>query len=694
MDGLARESRRPGLKTSDTLDAQELVGSIAKDGTASLEPRHRQTTYIQNADFSNSSSSTSLTSDEDIEDYDKIKLDPDTIVDGSSGGPLGNPQPVADPDADQDLSLKPSSSGVGHIRRNPDSHDRQLSPDSRRKSIQIRLEKTDRKGHYILTADDPDIRDILRKGMEREEASQDPSKRARSLRDLVFTRQFTTFDRQNPLSAESPFHGFFTLFWLAMVLMFLKVSAYNWKEHGSIFGGNEVFKIMFGHDVLVLGFTDAAMVFSSALGFLLQKAIVNNYISWNRSGWIIQNIWQTFFLGSVVWWMFYREWPWSHTIFMVLHTMVFLMKQHSYCFYNGHLSVVYRRRNMLREKLRNLRETKPVGSGPTSPQTISPAVTSALEHVDSGDKKRRPGALRTATNLENETSDVASVATAMQSGQPLTSQQMQAFQRIIEEEIATLDRELKGKAQSDEKAYPNNLTFANFADWTILPTLVYELEYPRQERINWWYVLEKSMATFGTMCVMQVISQAYIYPPVAETVRMKEAGMSLEERAKQMPWIVSDMLFPLLLEQLLSWYVIWECVLNVLAELTCFADRGFYGDWWNSVSWDQYARDWNRPVHNFLLRHVYHSSISAFHLSKGTATFVTFLLSALVHELVMACLFKKVRGYLFTMQLLQMPLVMLSRTKLLKGRDLLGNVVFWIGLFVGPSVLTSFYLLI
>ncbi|THX00499.1 acyl-CoA/sterol acyltransferase [Aureobasidium pullulans] len=694
MDGLARESRRPGLKTSDTLDAQELVGSIAKDGTASLEPRHRQTTYIQNADFSNSSSSTSLTSDEDIEDYDKIKLDPDTIVDGSSGGPLGNAQSVADPNTDQDLSLKPSSSGVGHIRRNPDSHDRQLSPDSRRKSIQIRLEKTDRKGHYILTADDPDIRDILRKGMEREEASQDPSKRARSLRDLVFTRQFTTFDRQNPLSAESPFHGFFTLFWLAMVLMFLKVSAYNWKEHGSIFGGNEVFKIMFGHDVLVLGFTDAVMVFSSALGFLLQKAIVNNYISWNRSGWIIQNIWQTFFLGSVVWWMFYREWPWSHTIFMVLHTMVFLMKQHSYCFYNGHLSVVYRRRNMLREKLRNLRETKPVGSAPTSPQTISPAVTSALEHVDSGDKKRRPGALRTATNLENETSDVASVATAMQSGQPLASQQMQAFQRIIEEEIATLDRELKGKAQSDEKAYPNNLTFANFADWTILPTLVYELEYPRQERINWWYVLEKSMATFGTMCVMQVISQAYIYPPVAETVRMKEAGMSLEERAKQMPWIVSDMLFPLLLEQLLSWYVIWECVLNVLAELTCFADRGFYGDWWNSVSWDQYARDWNRPVHNFLLRHVYHSSISAFHLSKGTATFVTFLLSALVHELVMACLFKKVRGYLFTMQLLQMPLVMLSRTKLLKGRDLLGNVVFWIGLFVGPSVLTSFYLLI
>jgi sterol O-acyltransferase len=712
MDVKAQASRRPHLSTSDTLDANELVGSIAKDGTASLKPRHKHTTYLQTADASNSSSSASLTSDDDVEDYDKIQLDPDTIIDGSSGGPLG--ETATGSQQEQDLSLKPSRSGVGHIRRQSDNNTRQLSPDSRRKSIQVRLEKTDRKGHYTLTANDPDIRDILRKGMEREKASQDPSKRSRTLRDLVFTRQFTTFDRQNPLSAESPFHGFFTLFWLAMVLMFLKVSASNWREHGSIFGGNEVFKIMFGHDVLILGITDGVMVFSSILGFLLQKAIVNNYISWNTSGWIIQNIWQTFFLGSVVWWMFYREWPWSHTIFMVLHTMVFLMKQHSYCFYNGHLSVIYRRRNMLREKLRDLRDTKPSESAPSTPQQgISPAVTSALERVDSNDKKRRPATYRTSTNLEDETSDVASVAAAMQSGEPLTVDQMQTFYRVIEEEISTLDRELKGKAQSDEKAYPNNLTLSNFADWTILPTLVYELEYPRQERINWWYVLEKSMATFGTMCVMQVISQAYIYPPVAETVRMKEAGMSLEDRAKQMPWIVSDMLFPLLLEQLLSWYVIWvsynhanpfrrsrrltkiqECVLNVLAELTCFADRGFYGDWWNSVSWDQYARDWNRPVHNFLLRHVYHSSISAFHLSKGTATFVTFLLSALVHELVMACLFKKVRGYLFTMQLLQMPLVMLSRTKLLKGRNLLGNVVFWIGLFVGPSVLTSFYLLI
>lgn len=301
---------------------------------------------------------------------------------------------------------------------------------------------------------------------------------------------------------------------------------------------------------------------------------------------------------------------------------------------------------------------------------------------------------KASTNLLEEKSAISTIARAVESGESLDAEQLEAFSCVIRDEIESLSSELRGKSTLENRAYPNNLTLVNFADWTVLPTLVYELEYPRQERINWWYVAEKTAATFGIIWVMIVISQTYIYPPVAETVRMKEAGMTLQERAREFPWIVSDMLFPLLLEQILSWYLIFESLLNVLAELTHFADRGFYGDWWNSESFDQYARDWNRPVHTFLLRHVYHSSISSWHLSKTSATFITFLLSALVHELVMFCLFKKVRGYLFTSQLLQLPLVSLSRSRLLKGRNVLGNIIFWIGLFIGPAVITSLYLIV
>lgn len=48
-------------------------------------------------------------------------------------------------------------------------------------------------------------------------------------------------------------------------------------------------------------------------------------------------------------------------------------------------------------------------------------------------------------------------------------------------------------------------------------------------------------------------------------------------------------------------------------------------------------------MHTFLLRHVYASSISSYKLSRQSAMFFTFLLSAAVHELVMAIVTKKIR---------------------------------------------------
>jgi sterol O-acyltransferase len=323
------------------------------------------------------------------------------------------------------------------------------------------------------------------------------------------------------------------------------------------------------------------------------------------------------------------------------------------------------------------------------------SATTSLD-VSASDEltQRRSHGSKYSTDPSSEASDIVSIGQAIETGKPLDEEQIQTFHRVLNTEITILNEELRGKCTTTDKVYPNNLTLYNFVEWTCLPTLVYDLEYPRQERVNWWYVAEKSAATLGVIWVMIIISQAYIYPVVVETVRLKDAGMSLDERWKEFPWVVSDMLFPMLLEQLLSWYVIWECLLNVLAEITRFADRGFYGAWWNSVSFDQYARDWNRPVHNFLLRHVYHSSISFFHLSKMQATFFTFLLSAIVHEVLMFCLFKKVRGYLFTFQLTQLPLAAFMKTKMMRSRHTLGNIIFWFGLFIGPSVITSLYLIV
>lgn len=694
---------RPPLEAKDTLDAPALLGTLNRKGIAALERDHptpnghstapsapspiKPSANSDSRDFSRDAiggdsavaDASDEESDQTIEDYDQLELDPDTLVANSRKS--------------IDDSLRP-----GGMDSSPEKDTDKPYTKRKRNSIQIRLERTKEKGRYILTADDPEIRDILRKGMEREEMESSGKKGRIRFRDLVFTRQFTTFDRQNPVSSESPFFGFFTLFWIAMALLLFQTSLKNWREYGSILGSNQVMQMMFSRDVLVLGITDGVMTLGMFVTFFLQILVFKGWLNWSRDGWIIQNIWQSFYLGSVVGWAYFREWPWTHTIFAVLHGLVFLMKQHSYAFYNGYLSGVYRRRKLLRQKLDQLHHIEPVASAPSSPRSsrqidlasgidlaeLSRRASASQENASaarsSAMRNRRPSlGPRNSTNLAGEKSDVASVFAAITSGSTLNADQLSTFERVIESEVADLTKELQGKTLTTGhgKPYPENLRMRNFAEFICLPTLVYELSYPRQDRINWWYVLEKITATFGVLCIMQVISQAFIYPPVAKTVAMKASGMPIEERWREFPFIVSDMLFPLLIEQLLTWYLIWECILNVLAELTYFADRGFYGDWWNSVTWDQYARDWNRPVHNFLLRHVYHSSISTFHLSKHAATFVTFLLSALVHEMCMAIMFKKVRGYLFSMQLMQMPLVVLSRSKLLKGRTVLGNVVFW-----------------
>jgi len=698
---------RPPLDTPNPLDTPILSVTLGPDGIASLpkdglgrasDTGNGVLTSMMRAKTEEtvtepaSAAEEDESSDDAIEDYDELEVDPDTLVASSRKS--------------MDADFRPAAGGKnGSTSEETDGHCD--GGRHNRGSVQIRLEKTGRKGRYVLMADDPAIREILGKGIEREEALAGNKKSRVRFRDLVFTRQFTAFDRQNPATAETPFFGFFTLFWICIGWSLIQVGMRNWREYGNVLGQNQVMRMMFSHDVYVLGITDGVMCASTAVTYLLQLLVFKGYISWSKTGWILQNLWQSAYLGGVVGWAYFREWPWTHTIFAALHGLVFLMKQHSYSFYNGYLSAVYRRRALLERKLSELRTLDPVDSAPDSPHIplqfgeFSTAVdvggrasTSSADH-DIQPVRRRPSmGPRTSTNLAIEKSDMASVVAAIGSGQPIDYEQMQTFEGMFKLEIDDLSKELQGKSHEGKNAYPGNLRLSNFAEFICLPTLVYELEYPRQETINWWYVAEKAAATLGVLAIMMAISQAYIYPPVAKTVRMKEAGMPIDERWREFPWIVSDILFPLLIEQLLTWYLIWECILNLVAELTCFADRGFYGDWWNSVTWDQYARDWNRPVHNFLLRHVYHSSISTFRLSRTAATFVTFLLSALVHEMCMAIIFKKVRGYLFWSQLLQMPLVMLSRSKLLKGRVILGNVIFWVGLFFGPSFLTGLYLVI
>jgi sterol O-acyltransferase len=276
----------PVVSKTSIEDASRLVGELSPDGIASLRKEelpaapngsHRAILGRALSDRPPSISS-STTSDED---YDIQRADPATLVEGSKGGGL-----------EVEGAILPGRSSREDSRFEaikPPFVDTDRPTFRRRKSIPVTLEKTDKKGRYILTADEPELRKILKQGIERDAGGAIKKRRSR-FSDLVFTRQFTAFDRQNPDSASSPFHGFFTLFWLGTALMLVKVAANNWKIYGSVFGRNEILQLMFHRDVLVLGISDGVLCGSTGLCLSLQKAIYKDWLSWDRSGWIIQNV--------------------------------------------------------------------------------------------------------------------------------------------------------------------------------------------------------------------------------------------------------------------------------------------------------------------------------------------------------------------------------------------------------------------
>ena len=106
-------------------------------------------------------------------------------------------------------------------------------------------------------------------------------------------------------------------------------------------------------------------------------------------------------------------------------------------------------------------------------------------------------------------------------------------------------------------------------------------------RIRISYILEKAVATLGSIGLMIVITEHYVLPTLQPILPSQTIGMTFTQKLLELGWVLMDMIFPFITLYLLAFYVIFECVLNVFAEVTRFADRGFYDAWWNSTTWDQ-----------------------------------------------------------------------------------------------------------
>lgn len=140
---------------------------------------------------------------------------------------------------------------------------------------------------------------------------------------------------------------------------------------------------------------------------------------------------------------------------------------------------------MLEKKVEQLQELEPVAA-PLATTPSASFATSCLDTQDASYVRRRLRPIYSSGSLpvDAEASGVAAVASAIEPGACLDLEQIQSFARLINCEIDGLSEELKGKCSEKGNCYPGNLNLRDIAEYICLPTVVYELEYPRQERIN------------------------------------------------------------------------------------------------------------------------------------------------------------------------------------------------------------------
>jgi sterol O-acyltransferase len=325
----------------------------------------------------------------------------------------------------------------------------------------------------------------------------------------------------DPSSDYRDFRGFFVLFWIGLAIMVITTMLRNLKENGYplFFRQWELFT----EKVWELAICDGAMVATTAWSLALHKVYtsVNGYLRWSRLGMVIQSIFQAIWLLFWVTYPFVRDWSWTAQVFFTLHLLAIFMKMHSYAFYNGHLSETLRRLNDL----------------------DNPATASK----------------RAAYRYPNSRTHLHDIPQS-----PSQQDSQKEDLRQLREDLAFELASPLGRV-----SYPENLTFSNYVDFIFCPTLCYELEYPRTAKIRWMELFYKTLAIFGCIFLMTIISEEFILPVLDESSIRLQASRSVLDFALILGETIGRMLFPFMLTFLLVFLVIFEYVLGAFAEITC-----------------------------------------------------------------------------------------------------------------------------
>ncbi|XP_011310984.1 diacylglycerol O-acyltransferase 1 [Fopius arisanus] len=233
--------------------------------------------------------------------------------------------------------------------------------------------------------------------------------------------------------------------------------------------------------------------------------------------------------------------------------------------------------------------------------------------------------------------------------------------------------------------YPDNLHIGDLFYYILAPTLCYELNFPRTQRIRKRFLIKRIFEVFVGCQVVMSLCQQWMIPSVKNSL-IPFTNMDVAKAAERL----LKLAIPNHLMWLCFFYLSFHSALNLMGELLHFADRNFYCDWWNANNIDTFWRTWNMPVHRWAVRHLY-IPIVEMGYGKTTASVTVFFISAFFHEYLVSVPLKTFKIWAFLGMMGQIPLSAISKYVERHFGARWGNIVVWSSLIIGQPLCIMVY---
>ncbi|OEL35699.1 Diacylglycerol O-acyltransferase 1 [Dichanthelium oligosanthes] len=248
------------------------------------------------------------------------------------------------------------------------------------------------------------------------------------------------------------------------------------------------------------------------------------------------------------------------------------------------------------------------------------------------------------------------------------------WMKLVSYAHTNYDIRVLSKSTEKGAAYGNYVDAEDMKDPTIkslvyfmlAPTLCYQPTYPQSTCIRKGWVIRQLVKCLVFTGLMGFIIEQYMNPIVKNSKHpLKGNFLNAIER-------VLKLSVPTLYVWLCMFYCFFHLWLNILAELLCFGDREFYKDWWNAKTVEE---GWTVLALN---DHNSNEDKQTSADAVGVAILISFLVSAVFHEICIAVPCHIFKFWAFFGIMFQIPLVFLTRYLQDKFKNIMvGNMIFW-----------------